>query len=87
MNDMSKQQGIDVPDIQERNTGKRKKRNGNYELWMRHTKNAMFLGNDWHKVRSYETKEIAEKNLKDHIRKWNTISSSFEFEIREKEDT
>lgn len=84
---MSKQQGIDVPEVVERDTGKHKKRKGVYELWMKFDGNApSFFTREWHRVRSYETKEIAEKNLRDHTRKWNRIPSQFKwsFEIREK---
>ena len=80
---MSKQQGNDMPEVVERNKGKSKKRHGKYQLWMR-GKHSMFgmKPTDWHKIRSYETKELAEENLKACQRKWNVFSDSWEFEIR-----
>lgn len=86
---MSKQQGIDAPEIVERDTGKHKKRKGNYELWMKcDNTSPSFFSRDWHRIRTYETREIAEKNLKDHDRKWNRINSiKWSFEIREKGKT
>lgn len=85
---MSKQQGIDVPEVQERNTGMHKKRNGKFELWMKCGEETTIFSKNWIKVRSYETKELAEKNMKDNIRKWNCTSKiKWLFEIREKQDT
>ena len=77
---MSKQQGTDMPEVVERSKGKSKKRHGKYQLWMR-GKHAM-LSSQWHKIRSYETMELAEQNLQMCYRKQNVFSDSWEFEIR-----
>jgi len=77
---MSKQQSF-MPD--ERQVSKSgRKRKGKYELWMRRKperKNPSFWFTDWHRVRKYETLELAEKNRDDHKRKW---SDDWEFEVR-----
>jgi len=89
---MSKQQSF-MPD--ERQVSKSgRKRKGKYELWMRRKperKNPSFWFTDWHRVRKYETlelaeknrddhkRELAEKNRDDHKRKW---SDDWEFEVR-----
>jgi hypothetical protein len=80
---MSKQQGTDIPEVVGRNKGKSKKRHGKYQLWMR-GKHSMF--GDWHKIRSYETKELAEQNMEMCVRKWNVLRDSWEFEIRIADD-
>lgn len=94
---MSKQQGIDFPEIVERNTGKNKKRKGDFELWTRcyvldNQQPPKFMTN-WWKLRSYETIEIAEINLKNELRKRNrhqknsTWTITWEFEIRKKKES
>ena len=75
---MSKQQGTDMPEVVERNKGKSKKRRGKYQLWMRGKNNLK----NWHKIRSYETMELAEENKYACERKWNVFRDSWEFEIR-----
>jgi hypothetical protein len=79
---MSKQQGTDMPEVVDRNKTKSKKRHGKYQLWMR-GKHQMFGRNlDWHKIRAYQTMQLAEQNLERGKRKWNVFSDSWEFEIR-----
>ena len=63
---------------------KSKKRHGKYQLWMR-GKHAMLIS-QWHKIRSYETMELAEQNLQMCDRKWNAFGDSWEFEIRIEDD-
>jgi hypothetical protein len=86
---MSKQQGTDTPEVVERNKTKSKKRHGKYELWMRTRPDAPWnnvLKVSWHKIRSYQTKELAEKNKNDSERKWNALGPYWEFEVRVKDD-
>lgn len=85
---MSKQQGVDVPEVMERDIGKHKKRKGNYELWMKFDgDNSSFFNREWHRVRSYETRELAEKNMKDQTRKWNGMPQfRWLFEVRERKE-
>jgi len=48
-------------------------------------KHAMFGSKkvpQWHKIRSYETMELAEENKNACERKWNAFGDSWEFEIR-----
>ena len=76
-----------MPEIEERNSTGAKKRKGKYELWQKCLiKNSIFK-NEWHKVRTYESKDVAEKNLKDLDRKYNFGYSELKwtFEIRESE--
>lgn len=86
---LSKQQSY-MPEIEERDSTGSKKRKGNFELWQKYNGdlNLSFLKNEWHKIRSYETRELAEKNLKDFDRKWNYGNTQFKwlFEIREVTD-
>lgn len=79
---MSKQQGTDIPEVVERNKGKSKKRHGKYQLWMRGKSGMLGRTVNWHKIRSYETMELAEQNLQMCDRKWNAFGDSWEFEIR-----
>lgn len=75
-----------MPEIEERDKTGSKKRKGKYELWQKYNGNISFLKNEWHKIRSYETRELVEKNLKDCKRKWNhNTQFNWLFEIREKE--
>jgi hypothetical protein len=93
---MSKQQG-QCPEPEVRSKGKSgKKRHGKYEVWMRTNpelkkEGRQWYGLDWHKIRSYKTLELAEKNRDDFTRKWNSYYSSiknpifearWEFEVR-----
>lgn len=83
---MSKHQGIDIPEVVERNRGKSKKRHGKYQLWMRNKHSILGSSSNWHKIRSYETKELAEQNMEMCDRKWNMLGDSWEFEIRIADD-
>lgn len=85
---MSKQSGNfpDEPEVPQHKQSKKKK--GNYELWMRlnpkykdeHNRFSL----DWFKWRSYNTFDLAELNLENMRRKWNTREDRWQFEIREK---
>ena len=80
---MSKQQGTNFPELEERKSKKRKKRKGVYELWMRYNppdKTKSIFSQDWHCIRKYETMELAEENLAASKRKWP--SDFWELEIR-----
>lgn len=85
---MSKQQSY-MPEIEERNKTGRKKRKGKYELWQKCLLKSKIFNNEWHRIRTYESREIAEKNLKDYDRKWNYGDSKIKwlFEIRETKNT
>ncbi len=89
---MSKQSGNfpDEPEVPIHKQAKKKK--GKYELWMRHNltdgSRNWFGWEKWHKLRTYPTFELAEKNRLDYNRKWNGPYPNgigpWEFEIREK---
>jgi len=82
---LSKQQS-NMPEIEETGRTGSKKRKGKYEIWQKYNGDMTFFKNEWHKIRSYETRELAEKNLKDFERKLNhNIKFNWLFEIREKE--
>lgn len=81
---MSKQQTF-MPEDTPSKKRPRRKRKGKYELWMRLSPNVKRSRSwciDWHKTRSYETLELAEKNRSDSERKWGP---NWEFEVRIKD--
>lgn len=76
-----------MPEIEETSRTGSKKRKGKYEIWRKFNGNLKSLKYGWHKIRSYETRELAEKNLKDFERKFNHNDKfNWLFEIREKEE-
>ena len=84
---MSKQQGNSPDEPEICNKSPPKKRKGKYEVWQRadpEMKENWFriLGGKWRRVRSYETKELAEQNMEAMKRKW---SDNWQFEVRVKE--
>ena len=97
---MSKQQGQSPePEVKTRKPGK--KRHGIYELWMRYNPDLVqeriskyglsvyTPSTEWHRIRKYETRELAEKNKADSERKWNAWFNNekpptWQFEVREK---
>jgi len=89
---MSKQQG-QSPNEDEVGKKVPRKKKGKYELWMRHNPEYdeyKVFGVNWHKVRTYPTMEMAEKNMNDQDRKWNGYypegyKDTWQFEIRVKE--
>lgn len=83
---MSKQQGTNFPELEERKSKKRKKRKGIYELWMRYNppdKTKSIFSQDWHCIRKYETMELAEENLANSKRKWPSESWELKIVVRE----
>jgi hypothetical protein len=84
---MSKQQGTDIPEVVDRNKTKSKKRHGKYQLWMRGKHPTLGSMSNWHKIRAYQTMQLAEQNLEMCNRKWNVFGNSWEFEIRVANDT
>lgn len=80
---MSKHQSF-MPDDRAKTSKSGRKRKGKFELWMRRNPKApMSWFNEWHRVRKYETLEMAEKNRDDNIRKWG---KNWEFEVRISDD-
>lgn len=89
---MSKQQGNSPDEPETCNKSPPKKRKGKYELWQRFNphdaKDTWFavFRKEWRKVRSYETKELAEQNMEAMKRKWSFSGKDcWQYEIRVKE--
>lgn len=78
---MSKQFG-DMPQEDDRNRtqGKRGKRHGKFDVWIRRQGTPIFKGDgEWFRWRKYATREVADEALKRMRPKWR----GWQFEVRE----